>query len=111
MLVRNVLVASVITLSVLTYSSVASIADERSASTDRERLEARQVAEAVVKSFMAAYNTQDPKAISALFLPDAMLLGFDGTVTQGREAIERVYAGLLKNQGGHFTVVIKDANS
>jgi hypothetical protein len=37
-----------------------------------------------------------------------MLLG-DGKVTQGREAIERVYAGLVKDQGGHFTVVIKDA--
>jgi uncharacterized protein (TIGR02246 family) len=82
-----------------------------SEATTAARQEARQVAESVVKSFMAAYNTQDPKAISALFLPDPMLLGFDGTVTQGREAIERVYAGLLKNQGGHFTVVIKDANS
>ena len=79
--------------------------------TAGSRQEARQVANSVVNSFMAAYNTHDPKAISALFLPDAMLLGFDGTVTQGREAIERVYAGLLKNQGGHFTVVIKDANS
>jgi uncharacterized protein (TIGR02246 family) len=58
---------------------------------------------------MAAYDTRDPKAISALFLPDAMLLGVDGKVTQGREAIERVYAGLVKDQGGHFTVVIKDA--
>jgi uncharacterized protein (TIGR02246 family) len=85
------------------------IADERSASTDRERVEARQVAESVVKSFMAAYNTNDPKAISALFLPDAMLLGIDGVVSQGREAIERTYAAALKNLGGHFTVVIKDA--
>jgi ketosteroid isomerase-like protein len=58
---------------------MAGIADERSTSTDRERLEARQVAEAVVKSFMAAYDTRDSKAISALFLPDAMLLGFNGT--------------------------------
>jgi uncharacterized protein (TIGR02246 family) len=82
-----------------------------SGATTASSQEARQVAESVVKSFMAAYNTHDPKAISALFLPDAMLLGFDGTVTQGREAIERVYAGLLEKQGGHFTVVIKDANS
>jgi uncharacterized protein (TIGR02246 family) len=67
------------------------------------------VAESVVKSFMAAYNAHDPKAISALFLLDAMLLGFDGMATQGRDAIERVYAGVLKNLGGHFTVVIKDA--
>ena len=101
MLVRKALFASVIALSALAYSSTAGIADER--------LEARQVAESVVKSFMVGYNAHDPKAISALFLPDAMLLGFDGKVTQGREAIERVYAGLVKDQGGHFTVVIKDA--
>jgi uncharacterized protein (TIGR02246 family) len=101
MLVRKALFVSVITLSVLAYSSTAGIADER--------LEARQVAESVVQSFMAAYNAHDPKAISALFLPDAMLLGIDGKVTQGREAIERTYAATLKNLGGHFTVVIKDA--
>ena len=109
MLVRKALLVSVITLSVCAYSSIASIADERSTSTAHERLEARQVAESVVKSFMAAYDTRDPKAISALFLPDAVLLGFDGTVAQGREAIERAYAGSLKNQDGHFTIVIKDA--
>jgi ketosteroid isomerase-like protein len=104
MLVRNVLLASVITLSILAYS-ISSIADERSTST----AEARQVAESVVKSFMAAYDTRDPKAISALFLPDTMLLGFNGAVSQGREAIERTYAAALKNLGGHYTIVIKDA--
>lgn len=98
---RKALFVSVIALSALTYCSTAGIADER--------LEARQVAELVVKSFMAAYNAHDAKAISALFLPDAMLLGIDGKVTQGREAIERTYAATLKNLGGHFTVLIKDA--
>lgn len=67
------------------------------------------MAEAVVKSFMAAYDTRDPKAVSALFLPDAMLLGFNGAVSQGRDAIERAYAASLKNLGGHYTIVIKDA--
>lgn len=109
MLVRKVLLVSVITLSVLVSSSIAGIADERSNSTDHERLEARQVAESVVKSYMRAYDTRDPKAISALFLPDAMVLGFDGAVSQGREAIERSWAGLFKNVGGHFSVVITDA--
>ena len=93
------------------YVSIAPQTQPPPSATAGSRQEARQVADLVVNSFMAAYNTHDPKAISALFLPDAMLLGFDGTVTQGREAIERVYDGLLKNQGGHFTVVIKDANS
>jgi uncharacterized protein (TIGR02246 family) len=99
--VRKALFVSVITLSALAYSSAAGIADER--------LDPRQVAESVVKSFIAAYNAHDAKAISTLFLPDAMLLGIDGKVTQGREAIERTYAATLKNLGGHFTVLIKDA--
>jgi uncharacterized protein (TIGR02246 family) len=99
--VRKALFMSVITLSALAYSSTAGIADER--------LEVRQVAESVVKSFMAAYNAHDAKAISTLFLPDAMFLGIDGKVTQGREAIESTYAATLKNLGGHFTVLIKDA--
>lgn len=73
MSVRKVLFVSVITLSVLAYSSTPGVADEHQ--------EARQVAESVVKSFMAGYNAHDPKAISALFLPDAMLLGIDGKVT------------------------------
>jgi uncharacterized protein (TIGR02246 family) len=109
MLARKGVLISVITLSVLAYPSIASIADERSASAEHNRLEARQVAESVVKSFIAAYNAHDPKAISALFLPDAMLLGIDGKVAQGREAIEHTYAAALKNLGGHFTVVIEDA--
>jgi uncharacterized protein (TIGR02246 family) len=93
------------------YVSIAPQTQPPPSATAGSPQEAGQVAESVVNSFMAAYNAHDPKAISALFLPDAMLLGFDGAVTQGREAIERVYAGLLKNQGGHFSVVIKDANS
>jgi uncharacterized protein (TIGR02246 family) len=101
MLVRKALLISIATAAVLACSSIASVADER--------VEARRVAESVVKSFMAAYDTRDPKAISALFLPDAMLLGFNGAVSQGREAIERTYAAALKNVGGHYTILIKDA--
>jgi uncharacterized protein (TIGR02246 family) len=71
--------------------------------------QAIKVAESVVKSFMAAYDTRDPKAVSALFLPNAMMLSANGAVSQGREAIERSYADGLKNLGGHYVIVIKDA--
>jgi uncharacterized protein (TIGR02246 family) len=43
---------------------------------------------------MAAYDTRDPKAVAALFLPNAMMLSANGAVSQGREAIERSYAEL-----------------
>jgi uncharacterized protein (TIGR02246 family) len=71
--------------------------------------QAMKVADSVVKSFMAAYDTRDPKAISALFLPNAMVLSANGAVSLGREAIERSYAEGLKNLGGHYVIVIKDA--
>ena len=110
MLVKKVLLVSVITVSVLAYSSSASIAEERSTSTDRERLEARQVTESVAKSYMAAYDKHDPKAISMLFVPDGVLLPPNGSpIVQGREAIERSWADLFKNVGGHETITIKDA--
>jgi uncharacterized protein (TIGR02246 family) len=56
--------------------------------------QAIKVADSVVKSFMAAYDTRDPKAVAALFLPNAMMLSANGAVSQGREAIERSYAEL-----------------
>jgi uncharacterized protein (TIGR02246 family) len=71
--------------------------------------QAIKVADSVVKSFMAAYDTRDPKAVAALFLPNAMMLSANGAVSQGREAIERSYADGLKNSGGHYVIVIKDA--
>lgn len=73
MLLRKALLASVMTLSVLAYSSIASVADERSPSTDSERLEASKVAQSVVESYVNAYDKHDPKAISMLFVPDGVL--------------------------------------
>jgi uncharacterized protein (TIGR02246 family) len=110
MLVRKELLVSVLTLSVLAYSSIASIADERSPSTDRERLEASKVAQSVVESYVNAYDKHDPKAISMLFVPDGVFLPPNGSpIVQGREAIERSWADLFKNVGGHETITIKDA--
>jgi uncharacterized protein (TIGR02246 family) len=110
MLPRKVLLASVITLCALTYSSKAGIADERSDSTDRERLEASKVAQSVVESYVNAYDKHDPKAISMLFVPDGVFLPPNGSqIVQGREAIERSWADLFKNVGGHETITIKDA--
>ena len=101
---------SVITLSAFAYSSIAGIADERSTSPDPARLAARTVAQSVVESYVNAYDKHDPKAISMLFVPDGVLLPLNGSpVVQGREAIERSWADLFKNVGGHETITVKDA--
>jgi uncharacterized protein (TIGR02246 family) len=110
MLARKVLLVSVVTLSVLASSSIAGIADELSNSTDREHHEARKVAQSVAESYMSAYDRHDPKAISMLFVPDGVFLPPNGSpVVQGRDGIERSWAGLFKNVGGHETITIKDA--
>ena len=106
MLVRTGWHVTLITLSALVYSAVASIADERSTSTE----EARKVAESVAQSYMNAYDKHDPKAISMLFVPDGVFLPPNGSpVVQGRDAIERSWAELFKNVGGHETITVKDA--
>jgi uncharacterized protein (TIGR02246 family) len=102
LLPRKVLLVSSITLFALACSSIAGIADER--------LEARKVAESVAELYMNAYDKHDPKAISMLFVSDGVFLPPNGApVVQGREAIERSWAELFKNVGGHETVTVEDA--
>jgi ketosteroid isomerase-like protein len=50
----------------------------------------------------------DPKAISMLFVPDGVFLPPNGSpVMEGRDAIERSWAELFKNVGGHETITVK----
>jgi uncharacterized protein (TIGR02246 family) len=74
-----------------------------------QNMDARQAAESLVQSFMTAYNSHNLKGVSALFTPDAVLLGIDGKVSRGRDEIEHAYDGLLKNPNAHITIVIKNA--
>lgn len=72
--------------------------------------QALKVAQSVSDSYVAAFNKHDAKAISMLFVPDGVFLPPDGgPITQGREALERHWAELFKNVGGHETVTVKDA--
>ncbi len=105
---KKMLFVSVTALPILAYSSMASIAAERSTSTARERL-AHKAVESVVKSYTAAFDRHDPKAIAMLFVPDGVFLPPNSSpVVRGREAIERSWAGTFKNIGGHETITIKD---
>jgi hypothetical protein len=58
---RQALLVSVITLSALANSPIASFADEQPTSA----ADARKVAQTVVNSYMKAYDARDPKALSA----------------------------------------------
>jgi uncharacterized protein (TIGR02246 family) len=102
--VGKVFLVSAIALSALAYSSIAGVAAERST------LEARQVAQSVAEAYMKAFARHDPKAISMLFVPNGVLLPPNGApIVQGRDAIERSWAGLFKNVGGRETIIVKDA--
>src|SRR5579863_4349700 len=45
-----------------------------------------------VEAFVKAYNSGDAKALASLFSPEAQMIDEDGTTTQGRAAIEKVFA-------------------
>lgn len=53
--------------------------------------DAEAVRQAAIK-FVEAYNAHDAKAVSELFGPNARLEDEDGTLIEGREAIEATYA-------------------
>jgi len=48
-----------------------------------------------VAAFLNAYNAKDSKAIAALFTPDGQIEDKEGEVSQGREAIEKVFAKMF----------------
>jgi len=47
-------------------------------------------------AFTKAYNAQDAKALAALFTPEGEIVNEAGEVVQGREGIERVFAGIFE---------------
>jgi uncharacterized protein (TIGR02246 family) len=51
----------------------------------------------LVDSFVKAYNAKDAKAIAAQFVDDGRIVEPDGSVTEGREAIERRYRDAFKD--------------
>ena len=48
------------------------------------------------EAFAAAYNAGDAQAIARQFVADGEIVSEDGQSTQGREAIEQVFAGIFK---------------
>ena len=103
MRLRRVLVVTGITVSALACTPMA-IADEPSDP------EASKAAQSLVEQYTKAYDSHDPKAISMLFVPGGVFLPPNGApMVQGREAIERSWAELFKNIGGHETISLKYA--
>ncbi|MGO8751327.1 MAG: SgcJ/EcaC family oxidoreductase [Thermoguttaceae bacterium] len=59
------------------------------------------------EAFAKAYNRGDAKAIASLFATDGEIVNEEGQSTQGREGIERVFAGIFKeNPKTHMDLAI-----
>jgi uncharacterized protein (TIGR02246 family) len=50
-----------------------------------------------VDAFSKAFNAGDSKTIASLFASEAQLIDEDGNTTQGRDAIEKTFAGIFAN--------------
>jgi uncharacterized protein (TIGR02246 family) len=48
-----------------------------------------------IEQFEKAYNAHDAKAVAALFTPDGQIEDKDGDIAEGREAIEKTFAGIF----------------
>ncbi len=52
------------------------------------------------ESFTKAFNAGDARAVAALHTPDARVVNVRGEVIEGRDAVEREYAGLFRDNPG-----------
>ena len=75
-------------------SDVAQPATTRSAV--QHRPEDEQAIRQIVDAFVKSYNDHNATAIAALFTADGTTADEDGNVAKGREAVEKVFAGIFK---------------
>jgi uncharacterized protein (TIGR02246 family) len=66
------------------------------AATPQPRPEDEQAIRGVVAEYARAFNAADAKGLAALFAADAEIVNEERVATQGREAIERVFAGVFE---------------
>jgi uncharacterized protein (TIGR02246 family) len=62
----------------------------------------------LVKNYLAARGHNDPKAVRALFTPDADQLVSSGEWRKGREAIVKGTLASSRNTGGTRTIAVKN---
>lgn len=70
-----------------------------------ESKDAESAIRANVQAFIKAYNAGDAKGVSQLFAPEAQMIDEDGNTTQGREAIEKVFAAIFADAPGNRVAV------
>ena len=62
----------------------------------------------MAESFTKAFNAGDARAVAALHTPDACVVDVTGEVAEGRDAVEREYAGLFRDNPGQTLEVNVD---
>jgi uncharacterized protein (TIGR02246 family) len=66
---------------------------EKKRAADRSADEA--AIRANVAAFVKAYNARDAKAVAAMFTQDGLIVDKEGDASEGRDAIQKVFAGLF----------------
>jgi len=65
---------------------------------DAEKTASEKAIRATVEQFAKAYNAHDAKAIADLFLPNAQIVDEDDNTVQGKEEIQKLFAGVFAEQ-------------
>src|SRR5687767_3230571 len=65
------------------------------AAASQGRAQDEKLVTGVIEAMDKAFNARDAKALAALFTADAEIVDEDGVVTQGRDAIQGVFAGVF----------------
>ena len=63
---------------------------------DSKHQEDETAIRASVAAFRKAYNARDAKAVAALFGPEAQIVNEEGNTVQGRDEIEKAFAGIFE---------------
>ena len=61
--------------------------------------------QALVESFTRAYNARDAKTLATLFTTNARLSAGEGNITEGRDAIEKLFTTLFQDDPGQSITI------
>jgi uncharacterized protein (TIGR02246 family) len=87
--VRNAVLVVVLLPSLFAFGKDPDRSSTKGTPSDESQIRAN------VKAFVKAFNARDAKAVANLFAPEAQLIDEDGQTTQGREPIEKTFAGMF----------------
>ncbi len=75
------------------------LAEDKAKSPDEKAIDA------LIAGWIAAHNKGDAKALSKFYAPDADVVGIDGRIVKGRDAISTLYAKVFAQLPGNKATI------